>query len=141
MKIGFFDTQIESILFFKEMVSMFPNNDFYYYADTQTGAYAQISEEDVDDALRTAGQYFAEREVGCICVSSHIPKDRFELIMQDISPSCSVISFDMFESYAIENDLGQTVAEGQIRSINLTEHSPTTNEKIALLLGGHFIEE
>ncbi len=85
--------------------------------------------------------YLIERKIDCICVSSSIDVTVFERVLHTYTHDIDVVSFEGFESYAIENNMSQQVDGGVVRSIHLTEHSPTTNERIALLLGGHFIEE
>lgn len=139
MRLGFFDMQIESLLYFREMVAAYPHNDFYFYAETAPEFMG--SESPKEEAYAKAALYLIERGVGCICVAPSIDSEVFENVLRKYTHAIDVIQFGGFESYAIENDLSQPSDAQGIRSIHLTEHSPTTNERIAVLLGGHFIEE
>ncbi len=124
MTIGLLDTHIDALLHLKQWVSRCPAHDYVAYIETN-----EI--HDFNKALR----WFQEKGADIIAVGEGVPL----YTIQSLQPHAEVIPVSDVP-VLLEQERGG-VKTSTVRAIHITQHSKEQDQKLALILGGYFIEE
>ncbi len=143
MTIGFFDTEMDALVNFKNSIDAFPSHNWCIYINIPEPSWGERTEPDMHDT--TSGlAWLLGKETDVILLGKNISKVNVQTVLDGLHKG----DVQLFTSYEELSSFLETAPESpevpgaaKLRDIHLTKHSEEQDALMAETLGGFLIND